>query len=79
MVRHRCRLEARLRSCLQAILDLEAALQQAGWKGVMQQDLAQVRRILSRIGSLSLQEQEVLQVERATCSLLQELKGMHAA
>ncbi|MFO8031839.1 MAG: hypothetical protein R6U22_04780 [Desulfohalobiaceae bacterium] len=79
MVRHRCRLEARLRSCLQAILDLEAALQQAGWKGVMQQDLAQVRRILSRIGSLSLQEQEVLQVERATSSLLQELKGMHAA
>ncbi|MFP4392398.1 MAG: hypothetical protein ACOC43_02500 [Desulfohalobiaceae bacterium] len=78
MARHRCRLEARLRSCLQAILDLERDLQQVGWRKFMQGDLAYLRGMQTRIGSLPLQEQEVRRVERVTCSLLQELQAMYA-
>lgn len=79
MARHRFRLEARLRSCLQAILELERDMQQAGWKALMQNELLQLRHFLPRVEKLPLQEQEVQQVEQATCTLLQELKDMYAA
>ncbi|MFW5863356.1 MAG: hypothetical protein ACOCUB_01285 [Desulfohalobiaceae bacterium] len=79
MIRYRLRLEARLRSCLLTILDLEGELQQAGWRGFMQLELAYLQRVLSRLGSLPLQEQEVQQVEQATRSLLLELQGLHVS
>ena len=69
------RLHLRLRSCLQAILDLEPELQNIRAAESLLTELSVLKDIYGRLETLFIQEEDVKRIEEATANFFAELKG----
>ncbi len=69
------RLQVRLRSCLQAILDLEPELQKTETADFLLTEISVLKEIYNKIETLLIQEEDVKRIEDATASFFEELKG----
>jgi len=69
------RLHLRLRSCLQAILELEPELKTIGAAEPLLSEFSVLKDIYSRLETLIVQEEDVQRIEEATASFFEELKG----
>ena len=69
------RLHIRLRSCLQAILDLEPELKNLQMAEPLLAEFSVLKDIYNRLETLLIQEDDVKRIEDATASFLEELKG----
>jgi hypothetical protein len=69
------RLHLRLRSCLQAILDLEPELKAVRAAEPLLTELTVLKEIYGKIETLSIQEEDVQRIEEATANFFEELKG----
>ena len=69
------RLHLRLRSCLQAIIDLEPELQSIHAAEPLLMELSVLKDIYGRLETLLIQEEDVRRIEEATASFFEELKG----
>lgn len=68
-------LHIRLRSCLQAILDLEEDLKHLTIAEPLLAEFSALKDIYNRLESLFIQEEDVKRIEDATAHFLDELKG----
>ena len=69
------RLHDRLRSCLQAILELEADLEQTHMAEPLLAEFSTLKSIYGKIETLFVQENDVHRIENATAHFLNELRG----
>ena len=69
------RLHLRLRSCLQAILDLEPELQTLRSAKPLLSELSVLKDIYGRLETLVIKEEDVRRIEEATANFFEELKG----
>lgn len=69
------RLHFRLRSCLQAILDLEPELKTIELAEPLLAEYATLKNIYNKLDTLAIQEDDVRRIENATAHFLEELKG----
>lgn len=69
------RLQLRLRSCLQAILDLEPELKNISSAEHLLTELSVLKEIYGRLETLLVQEEDVRRIEEATANFFAELKG----
>lgn len=69
------RLHLRLRSCLQAILDLEPELKNIRAAEPLLTELTVLKEIYNKLETLFIQEEDVRRIEAATASFFEELKG----
>lgn len=69
------RLQSRLRSCLQAILDLEPELTTLNLAAPLLSEFAVLKDIYQRLETIFVQEDDVKRIEDATTHFLAELKG----
>lgn len=69
------RLHLRLRSCLQAILDLESELKTLHVAEPLLAEFATLKDIYNKLETLMIQEDDVQRIENATAHFLNELKG----
>ena len=69
------RLHLRLRSCLQAILELESELKTIKTAEPLLSELSVLKDIYGRLETLLIQEEDVQRIEEATASFFEELKG----
>ena len=69
------RLHLRLRSCLQAIIDLETELKTIRSAEPLLSELAVLKDIYNRLETLFIQEEDVERIEEATANFFEELKG----
>lgn len=67
-------LQMRLKNCLQTILELEPALERLELGHVLLKDYATLRSFIEKLEEVSLQEDDVQRIERATSNFLEELK-----
>lgn len=67
-------LRLRLKSCIQAILDLEPQLEALDQSEVIKADLFRLKRYLRRVDAMQLEERDVHRLERVTESFLCELR-----
>lgn len=67
-------LHIRLKNCLQTILELETDMTSLQMRSEFQGELETLKEYLSRIEHLSLAEDDVLRLERATANFLEELR-----
>ena len=65
----------RLRSCLQAILELEPELKNIQVAEPLLAEFTVLKEIYTRLESLLVQEADVKRIENATAHFLEELKG----
>lgn len=68
-------LHLRLRSCLQAILDLESELKTIRSAGPLLSELSVLKDIYGRLETLLIQKDDVERIEEATVNFFEELKG----
>jgi hypothetical protein len=68
------RLQSRLRSCLQTILDLEQSLGQMDATRPILAEFVMLRDICGRIETLMIHEDDVRRIEDATANFLHELQ-----
>lgn len=68
------RLQSRLRSCLQAILDLESELTTLHLAEPLLSEFAVLKDIYQRLETILVQEDDVKRIEDATTHFLAELK-----
>lgn len=68
-------LHLRLRSCLQAILDLESELKNIRSAEPLMPELSVLRDIYGRLETLLIQQEDVERIEEATVNFFEELKG----
>lgn len=71
MSRH---LQLRLKNCLQTILELEPDLRALSVQEKFHEELKLIRNYLDRLEDMSLSEEEVTRLERATETFLGELR-----
>ncbi|MCC8193942.1 MAG: hypothetical protein LIP28_04780 [Deltaproteobacteria bacterium] len=69
------RLHSRLRSCLQAILELEPELKTLRAAGPLLSEFTVLKDIYNRLETLLVQEEDVKRIEEATANFFEELKG----
>lgn len=69
------RLQIRLRSCLQAILDLEPELKTIHLAEPLLEEFALLKNIYEKLETVFVQEDDVKRIEDATSNFLAELKG----
>jgi hypothetical protein len=69
------RLQIRLRSCLQAILDLEVELKANHLAEPLLAEFVVLKDIYNRMETLFIEEEDVRRIEDATSHFLAELKG----
>lgn len=69
------RLQLRLRSCLQAILELEPELKNIKTAEPLLTELSVLKEIYGRLETLLIQEADVQRIEEATANFFEELKG----
>ncbi len=69
-----CELQCRLKSCLQAVLDLEQELMNHDMGKLMVNEFEVLRDMLDRLPALTIVEQDVRKVEEATSVFLDELQ-----
>ena len=69
------RLHLRLRSCLQAILDIESELKTIRSAEPLLSELSVLKDIYNRLETLFIQEEDVERIEEATANFFEELKG----
>ncbi len=69
------RLHDRLRNCLQAILELEADLEQTRLAEPLLAEFSTLKNIYDKIETLFVQENDVRRIENATAHFLEELRG----
>lgn len=69
------RLQIRLRSCLQAILDLEPELKTLRLAEPLLAEFVTLKDIYGKLETLFVQEDDVQRIENATANFLAELKG----
>ena len=69
------RLQLRLRSCLQAILELEPELQSIRAAEPLLSELSVLKEIYGKLETLLIQEEDVKRIEEATANFFEELKG----
>ena len=67
-------LQMRLKNCLQTILDLEPDIERLELGHVLLKEYGQLKSFLRKMDLVSLQENDVLRIEKATMSFLEELK-----
>lgn len=67
-------LQSRLKSCLQAVLDLEPELMNHEMGKLMVNEFEVLRSLLDRLPAIAVVEQEVQKVEEATSVFLDELQ-----
>lgn len=67
-------LHMRLKNCLQTILELETDMSSLQMRSEFESELETLKEYLSRIEQLSLAEDDVLRLERATANFLEELR-----
>ncbi len=68
------RLHLRLRSCLQAILELEPELKAIRAAEPLLSELSVLKDIYGRLETLLIQEEDVRRIEEATTNFFEELK-----
>lgn len=68
-------LQLRLRSCLQAIIELEPELKAIRSAEPLVTELSVLKDIYTRLETLLVEEEDVRRIEEATASFFQELKG----
>lgn len=68
-------LQIRLRSCLQAILDLEPELKKIESAELLLTEISVLKEIYNKIETLLVQEEDVKRIEEATANFFEELKG----
>lgn len=64
----------RLKNCLQTILELETDMASLQMRNEFQAELETLKEYLNRIENISLAEDDVLRLERATANFLEELR-----
>lgn len=69
------RLQLRLRSCLQAILELEPELKTLQLAEPLLAEFSVLKDIYNRLETLMIQEDDVRRIEDATAHFLKELEG----
>ncbi len=69
------RLHDRLRSCLQAILELEADLERTSMAEPLLAEFSTLKNIYGKLETLFIQENDVRRIENATAHFLDELCG----
>lgn len=69
------RLQIRLRSCLQAILDLERELKTLHLAEPLLAEFTVLKDIYERVETIAVQEDDIKRIEDATAHFLAELKG----
>ena len=69
------RLHNRLRSCLQAILELESDLEQTRLAESFLVEFSTLKDLYGKIETLCLREDDVRRIENATAHFLDELRG----
>lgn len=67
-------LHIRLKNCLQTILELETDMASLQMRNEFQAELETLKEYLNRIENISLAEDDVLRLERATANFLEELR-----
>lgn len=67
-------LHIRLKNCLQTILELETDMASLQMRNEFQAELETLKEYLNRIENISLAEDDVLRLERATAKFLEELR-----
>lgn len=68
-------LHSRLRNCLQTILDLESDLDRLALSGELMTEFSTLKTYMERLGDVSLEEDDVRRIERATAHFLEELRA----
>lgn len=68
-------LQLRLRSCLQAIIELEPELKTIRAADPLLSELSVLKDIYGKLETLLVQEEDVRRIEEATASFFEELKG----
>jgi DNA mismatch repair ATPase MutS len=66
---------ARIRSCLQTILDLEERLEQIELGDELLDEFVHLKSFLQKVESLELREDDVIRIEDATANFLEELRA----
>lgn len=66
---------ARITNCLQTILDLEPELEKLELGQSLLDEFAVLKSFLEKVDRMSLSEEDVERIEKATASFLKELKG----
>ena len=69
------RLHLRLRSCLQAILEIEPELKAIQAAEPLLTELTILKEIYGRLETIAVQEEDVKRIEEATANFFEELKG----
>lgn len=67
-------LHVRLKNCLQTILELETDMASLQMRSEFHAELETLKEYLNRIENIPLAEDDVLRLERATASFLDELR-----
>lgn len=65
----------RISNCLQTILELETALKRLEMGHALVKEFVVLKAFLEKIDRVDLREEDVLRIERATSTFLDELKG----
>lgn len=73
-MRSRSELHSRLKNCLQTILELEPALERVELRERFEHEFAMLKSYLEHLEQFSLKEDDVLRIEKATTSFLDELR-----
>lgn len=68
-------LHSRLKNCLQTILDLEPALDRLELGKDLVREFSMLKTFMERLDVVSLAEDDVRRIERATTNFLEELRG----
>lgn len=68
-------LMVRITNCLQTILELEPQIEKLELGKDLLKEFEQLKSFLSKVDSIDLQEDDVVRIENATASFLDELKG----
>lgn len=66
-------LQARLKNCLQTIVELEPALNRLNIHSELLNEFSQLKNIISKVSQLDISLEEVTRIENATMLLLKEL------
>jgi len=65
----------RITNCLQTILELEPQIEKLELGKDLLKEFEQLKSFLSKVNHIDLQEDDVVRIEHATASFLDELKG----